>query len=56
MGLGSVAMGVFLGVLALVIIGVFVTAFFRDKKRSNEVSDDEERIGTEQPHDPSSGH
>jgi len=48
-------MAIFMGVLALVIIAVFATAFLRDKNRSNKISDDEERIGTERPrHNPSS--
>ena len=57
MGLSPVAMGVFMGILALVIIGAFATAFIRDRKRSNKVSGDTDRIGTEQPRDnPPSGH
>lgn len=44
MGLGPVAMGVFMGVLALLLIGVFAAAWLRDKRRSNAVSDDNERI------------
>ena len=57
MGLGSVAMGVFMGILALVIVAAFATAFIRDRKRSNKVSDDTDRIGTEKPRgNPPSGH
>jgi septation ring formation regulator EzrA len=49
-------MAILMGILAVVIIAVFATAFFRDKKRSNKISDDEERIGTEQPrHNPPTG-
>ena len=45
-GLGPVAMGVFLVLLAVILIGVFAGVWFRDRNRSDDVSDDSSRQRT----------
>ena len=44
-GLGPWAMGVFLVLLAVILIGVFAGVWFRDRSRSNDVSEDSSRHG-----------
>jgi ABC-type phosphate transport system permease subunit len=46
MGLGPWAMGVFLVLLAVILIGVFAGVWLRDRHRSNDVSDDASRQRT----------
>ena len=46
MGLGPWAMGVFLVLLAVILIGVFAGVWLRDRSRSNGVSDDSSRQRT----------
>ena len=45
-GLGAVAMGVFLVLLAVILIGVFAGVWLRDRNRSHEVGDDTGRQDT----------
>ncbi len=44
-GLGAAAMGVFLVLLAIILIGVFAGVWFRDRGRSKGVSSDTSRPG-----------
>ena len=44
-GLGRWAMGVFLVLLAVILIRVFAGVWFRDRNRSNDVSVDSSRHG-----------
>jgi hypothetical protein len=46
MDLGPWAMGVFLVLLALIIVGVFAGVWLRDRSRSHEVSRDSSRQRT----------
>ncbi len=46
MGLGSWAMGIFLVLLAVILVGVFAGVWLRDRNRSNDVSDDTSRQRT----------
>ncbi len=48
-GLGPWAMGIFLVLLAVILIGVFAGAWLRDRSRSNDVKDDSSRQGTDRP-------
>ena len=48
-GLGPWAMGVFMVLLAVILIGVFAGAWFRDRNRSDDVSDDPSRQRTDRP-------
>ena len=48
-GLGPMAMGVFLVLLAVILIGVFAGVWLRDRHRSNGVSDDSSRHHTDRP-------
>jgi hypothetical protein len=44
MDLGPWAMGIFLVVLAVILIGVFAGVWLRDRNRSHEVGDDSSRL------------
>lgn len=44
--MGSWAMGVFLVLLAVILIGVFAVVWLRDRGRSDEVSEDRSRQRT----------
>ena len=46
MDLGPWAMGVFVVLLALIIVGVFAGVWLHDRSRSHEVSDDSDRQRT----------
>jgi hypothetical protein len=46
MNLGPWAMGVFMVLLALVIVGVFAGLWLRDRSRSHDVSEDSSRQRT----------
>ena len=46
MDLGPWAMGVFLVLLAVILIGAFAGVWLRDRHRSNDVSDDPSRQRT----------
>ena len=46
MGLGPWAMGIFLVLLAVILIGVFAGVWLRDRSRSHDVSDDSSRHDT----------
>ncbi len=46
MGLGPWAMGIFLVLLAVILIGVFAGVWLRDRNRSRNVSDDPSRQRT----------
>ena len=46
-GLGPLAMGIFLVLLAVILIGVFAGVWLRDRSRSNSVSDDSSRQRTD---------
>jgi hypothetical protein len=46
MGAGPWAMGIFIVLLAVILIGVFAGVWFRDRNRSNDVSDDTSRQRT----------
>ena len=46
MGLGPWGMGVFMVLLAVILIGVFAGAWLRDRHRSDGVSDDRSRQHT----------
>jgi len=50
MGLGPWAMGVFLVLLAVILIGVFAGMWVRDRRRSHQQGDDESRQGTGSQH------
>ena len=45
-GLGPWAMGIFLVLLAVILIAVFAGAWLRDRNRSDDVSDDSSRQRT----------
>ncbi len=45
-GLGPMAMGVFLVLLAVILVGVFAGVWLRDRRRSDDVSDDSSNPGT----------
>jgi hypothetical protein len=47
MGLGPWAMGVFVVLLALILIGVFAGVWLHDRRRSDGVSDDRSRHHTD---------
>jgi hypothetical protein len=46
MGLGPWAMGVFLVLLAVILVGAFAAVWLRDRNRSNDVSQDSSRQRT----------
>ena len=46
MNLGPWAMGVFIVLLAVIIVGVFAGVWLRDRSRSNDVSEDSSRHRT----------
>ena len=48
-GLGAWAMGIFMVLLAVILIAVFAGAWFRDRNRSDDVSEDPTRQGTDRP-------
>ncbi len=46
MGLGPWAMGIFLVLLAVILVGVFAGLWLRDRNRSQDVSEDPSRQRT----------
>ncbi len=48
----ALAMGVVVGILALIMVGAFLVVWLRDRNRSQEVSGDVQRFGA----DPESRH
>ena len=47
MGLPPWTMGIFMVLLAVILISVFAGVWFRDRHRSNKVSDDPSRPGND---------
>ena len=47
MGLGAWAIGIFLVLLALILVGVFAGVWLRDRNRSNDVSQGSSRQRTD---------